>query len=361
MHTFLFLIPLIYIAANIYLFCRTWQAMHNLPIAAKIVISLLFWVVTFSMFIAIMLRGNELPEIYGKGLFRIGSVWLFFSCMAAALLAILDFMRLFFPAMHGNLWWAVGIAAAVFAYGNYNHRTPQAMELDIALDKKMNGELRMVVVSDLHLGYGTGKSALKRYVKLINDCKPDVIIIAGDLIDNSVQAVRNEHMEEELLQLQAPQGIYLAAGNHEHISGIEECEEFFASTNIKFLRDSIVTLPCGVQIVLRDDTTNKRRSSLKKLFAKTDSEKPIIIVDHRPKEIAKCDKAGADLHLSGHTHHGQVWPGNIITDKLYEQSHGYRKWEHAHVWVSSGLSLWGPPVRIGTRGDYAIITLRGKE
>ena len=134
-----------------------------------------------------------------------------------------------------------------------------------------------------------------------------------------------------------------------------------ASTDIKLLRDSVVTLPCGVQIVLRDDTTNKRRSSLKKLFAKTDIEKPIVLVDHRPKEIAKCDKAGADLHLSGHTHHGQVWPGNIITDKLYEQSHGYRKWEHAHVWVSSGLSLWGPPVRIGTRGDYAVITLRGKE
>ncbi|MBQ8365452.1 MAG: metallophosphoesterase [Bacteroidaceae bacterium] len=361
MHTFLFLIPLIYIAANIYLFCRTWQAMHCTPTTAKIIVSLLFWVVTFSMFIAIMLRGSELPEIYGKGLFRIGSAWLFFSCVAAALLAILDFMRLFFPTMQGNLWWAVGIAAAVFAYGNYNHRTPQAMELDITLDKKMDGELKMVVVSDLHLGYGTGKSALKRYVKLINDCKPDVIIIAGDLIDNSVQAVRNEHMEEELLQLQAPQGIYLAAGNHEHISGIEECEEFFASTNIKFLRDSVVTLPCGVQIMLRDDATNKKRKSLKKLFAKTDSEKPIVLVDHKPNDIEKSDKAGTDLHLSGHTHHGQVWPGNIITDKLYKQSHGYRKWEHAHVWVSSGLSLWGPPVRIGTRGDYAVITLRGKE
>ena len=82
-------------------------------------------------------------------------------------------------------------------------------------------------------------------------------------------------------------------------------------------------------------------------------------MDHQPREIAESDAEGTDLHISGHTHHGQVWPGSLITDRLFKQSHGYRKWDNAHVWVSSGISLWGPPVRLGTKGDYAIITLRG--
>lgn len=360
MHFFLLLVPLIYIICNGYLFFRVWQAMRCLPLAVKIAVTLIFWGITFSMFIAIMLRGSELPEIFGKGLFRIGSAWLFFSCLAALLLALLDTAHLFIPAMRGTLWWAVGIAATVFAYGNYNYRHPQAVMLDITIDKPMQGELKIAAISDVHLGYGTGRKELKKYIELINSHKPDVVLIAGDLIDNSLDAVRGEQIEELFEQLHAPQGIYLTAGNHEYISGIEKCTEFFANTNITFLRDSVVTLPCGAQIVLRDDSANKKRLKLKKLYKKTDASKPIILVDHRPSDITASSNAGTDLHISGHTHHGQVWPGSLITDHIYEQSHGYRKWEHTHVWVSSGISLWGPPVRIGTKGDYAIITLRGK-
>lgn len=361
MHILFLLIPLTFVAANGYLFLRVWQAMREIPIVIKIIIALLFWAAAFSMFVAILLRKHELPEIVGQSLFRIGAAWLFFSCTAAAVLALFDFARLFFPSMTGNVWWAMGIAAVIFAYGNYNHRHPKEVELDITLDKQMEGELKLAVISDLHLGYGTGKSEMRRYAEQINKHNPDVILIAGDLIDNSVRAVRNAHIEEELMLLKAPQGIYMAPGNHEYISGYEECEEFLARTNIKFLRDEVVTLPCGAQIVLRDDSMNKKRLKIKELYENTDAKKPIILVAHRPNGIDEYDEAGTDLQVSGHTHHGQVWPGNLITDYLYEQSHGYRKWQHAHVWVSSGLSLWGPPVRIGTKGDFAIITLRGTE
>lgn len=335
--------------------------MRSLPMIAKIAISLIYWAVAFSMFIMIFLRDKDIPYSLAKGLFNIGAAWLFFSCATAILLLAIDIISRFIPATQGNLWWALGISTALFAYGNYNYRHPQAVPLDITLDKPMKGELKIAVMSDLHLGYGTDKGDLKRFVKLINERKPDVILIAGDLIDNNLRPVYCEHLQDELLQLQAPQGIYMAPGNHEYISGIEECKNFLATTNIKLLCDSIVTLPCGVQIVLRDDAANRWRPSLEKLYEKADKEGPIILVDHQPREIAESDAAGTDVHISGHTHHGQVWPGSLITDYLYEQSHGYRKWENAHVWVSSGISLWGPPVRIGTKGDYAIVTLRGKE
>lgn len=359
MYIFFLLLPVVYITCNSYLFCRVWQAMRGLPVIVKIAVALIYTAVTFAMFIPMFFRGSDIPEILAKWLFRVGSAWLFFSCLAAVLLLVTDILSRFIPAIQGNLWWALGIAAVVFAYGNYNYRHPQAVPLDITLDKPMKGELRIVVVSDLHLGYGTGKSRLKEYVKLINDCKPDVILIAGDLIDNSLRNVRSEHMQEELQQLQAAQGIFMAPGNHEYISGIEDCREFLADTNIELLCDSIVTLPCGVQIALRDDAANRWRHSLPELYENIDKSKPIILVDHQPREIAESDAEGTDLHISGHTHHGQVWPGSLITDRLFKQSHGFRKWDNAHVWVSSGISLWGPPVRLGTKGDYAIITLRG--
>lgn len=361
MHLFFLFIPLLYIAFNGYLFYRIWQAMQGLPTTIKITLSTLYWAITLSMFVAIILRGSELPAYFGKGLFRIGSSWLFFSCTAAMLLIALDIARIFIPAMQGNLWWAMGVAAAIYAYGNYNYRTPQAVFLDIEIEKPMKGELKIAAMSDLHLGYGTGKREMKKYVELINSHEPDVILIAGDLIDNSIAAVENENLKEEINKLKAPQGIYMAPGNHEYISGIEECKKFIAGTNIKLCMDSVVTLPCGVQLVLRDDGYNRKRLKLKQLFEKTDSNKPIILIDHKPNELAKSNEAGTDLHISGHTHNGQVWPGNLITDHIFEQSHGYRKWSHAHVWVSSGISLWGPPVRIGTKGDYAIITLSGRE
>ena len=89
----------------------------------------------------------------------------------------------------------------------------------------------------------------------------------------------------------------------------------------------------------------------------TDRNRPVIVLDHQPYELAKTDSLGVDLQISGHTHRGQIWPLTKITDLLFEQSHGYRKWSHSHIWVSCGLSLWGPPFRIGTDSDIAVIDL----
>ena len=165
-------------------------------------------------------------------------------------------------------------------------------------------------------------------------------------------------MEEELNQLKAPMGIYLAPGNHEYISGMEECERFLKNTPIRLLRDTIVTLPNGLQLIGRDDRSNRRRTPIADLMKKTDSTKPTLLIDHQPYEVAKKDSLGIDIQFSGHTHRGQVWPLSLLVDNMYEQSHGYRQWPHSHVYVSSGLSLWGPPFRIGTDSDMLVMTIR---
>ena len=92
-------------------------------------------------------------------------------------------------------------------------------------------------------------------------------------------------------------------------------------------------------------------------MARIDKSKPVILLDHQPYQLAESQAAGIDLQFSGHTHHGQVWPMNWVTDHLYEQSHGYRQWENSHIYISSGLSLWGPPFRIGTESEMVVLQL----
>ena len=350
---------LAYLGGNIYLFIRSLQQMANTPMLWKIIFGGVFWMVAFALFVALGARNIDIPEVVAHTMFRIGSAWMVFLLYMVLSLVVVDLLRLALPHFNG-FYYALGFTLCLLAYGYWNYRHPEVVELDIELEKPLEKPLRVVAASDIHLGYGTDKKTLQRYVKMINEQQPDLIFIGGDLIDNSLKPVREQRMEEELCELKASMGIYMVMGNHEYISGTEECEEFLGNTPITLLRDSVVALPCGVQIIGRDDRSNRRRKSLEKLVAECDKAKPIIVLDHQPYQLAQADRVGIDMQFSGHTHRGQVFPLNLLTDKMYEQSHGYRHWSHAHIIVSSGLALWGPPFRIGTRSELIVITLSGK-
>ena len=348
-----------YLAGNIYIFVRLMQLISSFALGWKIVISCLFWTLALLLIISMFLRDIPLPTAIAKAMFNLGSIWMVFTLYMVLLLLVFDIAKIFIPSMQWGFLYAFGLTALVLSYGYYNYRHPKIEHIDITLDKAFDkGEVRIAAISDVHLGNGTDKQALQRYVDMINAQKPDLILISGDLIDNSITPVKQQRMEEELSKLQAPMGIYMAAGNHEYISRIEQCEEFLQNTPIILLRDSVVTLPCGIQIVGRDDLSNRRRKSLEELLGRVESNKPIIVLDHQPYKLAETDATGVDMQLSGHTHRGQVWPLSLLTDYIYEQSHGYRKWQNTHIYVSSGLSLWGPPFRIGTNSELAIITIK---
>ena len=291
---------------------------------------------------------------------EIGTGWLVFTLYMVLCLIIFDLFRLFnFPCKYG-FYISLFLTLSLLSYGYYNYQHPKTEVFNIVINKQtVHNEqpLKVVSVSDVHLGYGTDKKELKQYVEMINAQKPDLILIGGDLIDNSVVPLYEEKMMEELAELKAPLGIYMVPGNHEYISGIDESVRFLKDTPIQLLRDSVVTLPNGVQIIGRDDRSNRSRHSLPTLLKQADRSKPIILLDHQPYNLAKTDSLGIDLQFSGHTHHGQIWPMSLVTDRIYEQSHGYRKWTQSHIYVSSGLSLWGPPFRIGTNSDMAVFHL----
>lgn len=356
------LFPLVYVLANIYLYWRTLQALASVPLWLKVLVSVVVWVSAFSLFLAAGLRNVAIPEWVLKTLNFTGSLWMAFLLYSVLLLAVSDIIRIFVPSAGPSAAYALPLTVILLVYGFFNYRNPKIEELELKLDKSFEGnELVAVAISDVHLGYGTGTKTLKRYVDLINDKDPDIILIAGDLIDNSLKPLVEAPFDEVLNELNAPMGIYMVPGNHEYISGIEDCTEYLEErTGIRLLRDSIALLPNGIQVIGRDDRSNRSRAELKELLDKADRSKPMILLDHQPYGLAETDSLMVDMQISGHTHRGQLWPLSILVDRMYEQSHGYRKWNHSHIFVSSGLSLWGPPFRIGTDSDLAVIRIKGK-
>ena len=348
--------------ANAYIFARMVQALTTLSTAAKVLTGVCMAIATCSMFLSIALRGSALPAVLSRGLFQVGSVWLVFLLYMVLALLVVDVVAWMGLRIPYRFWISLVLCLTVLVVGHYRYKHPKVNVVPLSFEKEctLAKPLTIVAVSDVHLGEGTGRKALARYVDLINAQHPDVIVIAGDLVDNSVGPLYRDHMADELARLSAPHGIFMVPGNHEYISGIEEVEQFLKSTPITLLRDSVVTLPGDIQLIGRDDKSNPTRVSLDTLMARTDVTRPVIVLDHQPYGVAKADSLGVDLLFCGHTHRGQVWPLTWVTDRLFEQSHGYRRWPHSHVYVSQGLSLWGPPFRIGSDSELVVFKVGAK-
>lgn len=360
MPIFFIILILAYFGGNGYIFYRGMQALSGLPCGVKIPLAVLFWLAALSFFGTMLSRNVKMPFYLSHALYEIGTGWLIFTLYMVLFLLFFDLLKLCSVTFQPSFLTALLATTALLGYGYYHYNHPETNTVRITLNKPLAGDrrpIKIVAVSDIHLGYGTGKADLKQYVKMINAQQPDVILIGGDLIDNSVVPLYAENMAEELAGLKAPGGIYMVPGNHEYISGIDSSIRFIQSTPIRLLRDSVVTLPGGIQLIGRDDRSNPNRRSLAELMARVDKSKPVILLDHQPYNLAETRAAGIDLQFSGHTHHGQVWPMNWVTDRLYEQSHGYRQWGNSHIYVSSGLSLWGPPFRIGTESEMVVFHL----
>lgn len=363
MPTFFIALFVLYILGNMYIFRRGRQALVAQPTGVKVLLSIIFWSGALSFFLTFLLRNLEMPASFAFTMQEVGTGWLVLTLYMVLLLGLFDLPRLFNKRFKYGFYISLGVTLSLLSYGFYNYQHPETRVINIVINKQadMDGRpLKVVAVSDIHLGYGTNKDLLKKYVDMINNQHPDLILIGGDLIDNSVVPVRSENMEEELSRLKAPLGIYMVLGNHEYISGIEDCVNFIATTPIRLLRDSVVTLPGGVQLIGRDDRHNRSRLSLAELAAEVDSAKPVILLDHQPYELDKTVEAGVDLQFSGHTHRGQIWPINLVTDQMFELSYGLLEKGNSRIYVSSGLSLWGPPFRIGTDSEMVVFNITFK-
>lgn len=363
MPTFFIALFSVYLAGNIYIFIRGAQALVAQPFGVKMLLTVLFWSGALSFFVSMLTRNVKYPDILAHTLHEIGTGWLVFTLYMTLSLVAFDVFKLFNGGFKYGFYISFWLTLCLLSYGYYNYQHPNTEVINIVINKSVNNSqqvMKVVSISDIHLGYGTNKVQLKKYVDMINAQHPDLILIGGDLIDNSVTPLYAENMQEELSLLKASQGIYMVPGNHEYISGIKQSADFLRSTPIQLLRDTVITLPNGLQLAGRDDRYNSSRLSLQALAQNIDPTRPVILLDHQPYDLRETEKAGIDLQFSGHTHRGQIWPINLVTDNLFEQSYGYKKWGNSHIYVSSGLSLWGPPFRIGTNSEMVVFNITFK-
>ena len=277
------------------------------------------------------------------------------------LFLLLDLGRLIRIVPHRVLyqnWWTVGIIffmmMVVFLFGNLHYRHKHRETLQLMTQKAMSRPMRIVMMSDLHVGYHNRREELRRWVDMINDEHPDLILIAGDIIDGSMRPLKEEQMHEEFLRLKAP--VYACVGNHEYYSGEPEARRFYERAGIRLLQDSCVTVG-DLCIIERDDRTNRHRALLQTLMAKADHKKYCIVLDHQPYHLEEAEQAGVDFQLSGHTHHGQVWPISWITEHIYECAFGQHQRGSTRYYVSSGLGIWGGKYRIGTQSEYVVLKI----
>lgn len=361
---FFIILPILYLAGNVYIFLRGKQALRSQPTGVKVLLSIIFWGGALSFFGSFLFRNIDVPASFAQTVSQVGTGWLVFTLYMVLIVLAFDLLRFFHIRFKYSFHLSLFLTLCLLGYGNYHYQHPETKVFNMVINKpaETDGQpLKVVAVSDLHLGYATNKTMLAGYVDKINAERPDLVLIAGDLIDNSVMPLHYERMEEELSKIYAPYGIYMVPGNHEYISGIEACEKFIAKTPIVLLRDSVAILPNQVQLVGRDDRHNPARKTLGQLTANLDKRKPVILLDHQPYELKKTVEAGVDLQFSGHTHRGQVWPMSWVVDRMFELSYGLKRIGNSTIYVSSGLSLWGPPFRIGTDSEMVVFNITFKE
>ena len=304
---------------------------------------------------------DRMPMPLAIAVYEIGTssiIILLYLFMVFLLLDIGRLLHLLPRTLFYNNWWTVGGIAlgmfVLFLYGYLHYQHKHREEIQLSTEKQLSKPMKIVAMSDLHIGYHNRRNELHRWVEMINAEQPDLILIAGDIIDGSMRPVIEQQMHEEFKLLKAP--VYACIGNHEYYSGEPRARQFYQEANIHLLQDSCVTVG-DLCIIGRDDRTNFHRDSLDVLMKKADRSKYCILLDHQPYHLDQAERQQVDLLFSGHTHHGQVWPISWITEHVYECAFGSYQRGNTRYYISSGLGLWGGKFRIGTRSEYVVITL----
>ena len=341
-----------------------WHLWQLLPLSAPWRVAVIACMVfAFALlFVAVGKTLDRLPMWLAACVYEVGCsvpmilLYLVMLFLLADLLVVVHVVprQLFHHSWAGTLI-VLATMVSVFTYGNLNYHRKVRVPMSLSSEGRLTRPYKLVMVSDLHLGYHNRRSELARWVDLINDEHPDALLVAGDIVDRSIRPLEEERMAEEWQRLECP--VYACLGNHEYYSGENDSENFYHKAGITLLRDRVATLDGSIRIVGRDDRTNLHRLSLHQLMGRSDGKTYTILLDHQPYHLEQAEREGVDLQFSGHTHHGQIWPISWITDLVYECSFGPHQRGRTHYYVSSGLGIWGGKFRVGTRSEYVVVTL----
>lgn len=317
----------------------------------------LLWAITF--FVGFFLM-EHLPIGAATVMYEVGNTWLIAFLYLLLLFVAADIFSLchllpkaYLKDSTAGLLTAVGIVAVIMTFGGFHYHHKYREEMTILTDKPLEKEMTIVMASDLHLGYHNRKAELARWIDLINDEHPDLVLLGGDVIDFSTRPVIEGNYAEEFQRVKAP--VYTILGNHEYFGNVGKAGTFFKQAGILLLKDSVAHFK-GLDIIGRNDRTSPTRKNLSELAAGLGGF--TILLDHQPYQLEEAEKADIDFQFSGHTHRGQVWPLSWVTDLVYEKSWGHHHRGNTQYYISSGLGIWGPKIRIGTRSEYLVVHIK---
>ncbi len=352
------LLPLAGIAYSLW---RTW---HILPFGGVarwtamgvMVLCLLIFFANFGVYSI-----DRFPMPVARASYEVGNSAIFILLYLVMFYLLLDLGRavLLVPRSFLEHSWrgtltVVVVLMGLFTYGYFHYKDKVRQPLELATAKPLDRSLTIVMLSDLHVGYHNPVGELNRWVTLVNQEHPDLVLIGGDIIDGHMRPLIEEGMAASFRRLQAP--VVACLGNHEYYSGVDNALLFYKQAGIRLLRDEAVSI-LGVNIVGRDDRTNPCRKSLHTLMKGLDRSRYTIVLDHQPYHLEEAEREGVDFQFSGHTHYGQVWPISWIEDAVYEDAYGPLAKGATRYFVTSGMGIWGGKFRIGTRSEYLVARL----
>lgn len=248
------------------------------------------------------------------------------------------------------------LSVAVVIGGVINLNTIRVSEYKITLPKKSSNidNLRVAFVSDIHIEQNLSLRFLEQFVSKVNALQPDILLYGGDIVEGDSENETSEAMESILKKVKTRYGTFGVVGNHEFYGGQEQ-GIFFRKANITLLNDSIINIDNAFYLAGRYDQHFRNRKTIEEILQNNSADLPIILMDHRPTQLQEVSQTAVNAQFSGHTHNGQLFPINFIIHRMYELSWGYKQIGDTHFFVSSGLRLWGPPVKTTGKSEIMVV------
>lgn len=378
MPVFVIIALAVYGLINFYIVRRGAQALASQPGARRVFLFLFIGLALafpLGRILMAFARGWATSALVEAGTFHL-------AVMLYALMAVLavDLVRLvnaFVPFLPKSLFaagsrtgpvlFAVAAGAVVLtvALGAWNATRLRTVDLDLRIPARggMLESLTVVAASDLHLGALVGPSRLKKVVARMNALDPDVVLFAGDIVDETVTAEIEAKLGGIMRELRAPLGLFACAGNHEFYSGLERNLACLRACGVTVLQDEAVEVAGAFVLVGRRDPSSlgmqEKRLSIGGILSESGlaADLPVFVLDHQPLRLEEAEQAGAALQISGHTHDGQIFPIDLVNGLIYELNWGHLRKGNTHYYVTSGAGTWGPPVRIGSRAEIVRIRI----
>ena len=359
-----------YIARKIYQWLRLVIPSINVKLFAGVYIF-----IAFSMILAFLPLPSNVNNIvswisaYWMGIF----VYLFLFILVAQLILLIGRMVKIIPTplpQHFHFYAGLTVlllTTSFVSYGIYNATQITHVSYDIQMkETPFRGDMNIILISDLHLGAVNSEKRLEKIVDNINKLEPDIVCIAGDIFNDDYQAIQDPERAINLLKsITATYGVYGSLGNHDGGKTFDDMIAFLERSNIKLLTDEYTVIDERMIVFGRVDPSpiggfgDIKRKDITEVLDSIDTNMPIIVMDHTPTKLEQYGEE-IDLVLAGHTHRGQIFPGNLVTNAIFEVDYGHYQKDatNPHVIVTSGVGTWGMPMRVGTNNEIVSIRLR---